>query len=290
MFTVLAYLLLFLNSFSTDYQAIPKVTPTPVPTIRPTSTPVPTNTPKPTPKPIVGAPGTGLTSGPVATPKGTFSTTILSLDMSRTKMVTDSSSDGDCGNNCPTFSLAEFVSKNGGNAGVNGTYFCPGTYPDCSSKTNSFDFPIYVSRLGHWVNNYALSWSERRAVVYQDGSGVHYQHNSAGFGGGVSAAIINYPGLVDGGNVQIDEGQSGLSDKQKAKNTKLSLCVVNSQKILAIVGKNVTMLEFAHVNKALSCQGALNLDTGGSLSMIYGGRYIYGPGRGLPNAVIFAPK
>jgi len=281
---ILAYLILFLTNFYTGYQVIPRVTPTPVPTIRPTSTP------RPTPKPLVGAPGTGLTSGTIATSKGNFSATILSLDMSRTKMLTDSASDGDCGNNCPTFSLAEYVSKNGGSSGINGSYFCPSTYPDCNSKSNSFDFPVYVSRLSKWVNSYAISWSERRAVVYQDGSGVHYQNNSSGFSGGVSAAIINYPGLVDVGNVQIDDSQSGLSDKQKAKNTKLSLCVVNPQKLLAVVATNVTMLEFALVNKTLGCQGALNMDTGGSLAMIYGGRYIYGPGRGLPNAVIFAPK
>ena len=271
MLQILSYLLAFVLSFSTAYTNLP----VPTPTIKPTSVPKPT----------------GSTPGNlVVTPKGTFSTTILTFDMSRTKMLTDSASDGDCGNNCPVLSLAEYVSKNGGTAGINGTYFCPVAYLECSSKTNSFDFPIFVSRLNHWVNNYALSWSERRAVVYQDGSGVHYQHNSAGFGGGVTAAVINYPGLVDGGNVQIDDNQSGLSAKQQAKNTKLSLCVVNSQKLLAIIAKNVTMLEFAYVNQALGCQGALNMDTGGSLAMISGGRYLYGPGRALPNAIIFANK
>ncbi len=279
---ILEYLLIFILSFNTAYSNLPKPTPTP--------TPRPTSTPKPTPKPIVGSPGTGLTSGTVQTPKGNFSTTVLSFDMTRTKMITDSASDGDCTTNCPTKSLAEYVSKNGGSSGINGTYFCPATYPDCSSKTNSFDFPVYISRLNKWASGFALSWSHRRAIVYQDGSGVHYQHNSAGFSGGLSSGIINYPGLVDGGNVQIDDNQSGLSDKQQVKNTKLSLCVVNSQKLQAVIAKNVTMLEFAHVNKALGCQGALNLDTGGSLAMYYGGRYLYGPGRALPNAVIFAPK
>jgi len=270
------------------FSSLPQPSPTPKP--KPAITSGPTQPPKPTSPPIVGTPGTGITTGNISTSKGVFKATILSLDMSRTKMITDSASDGDCGNNCPAKSLSEYVSKNGGSAGINGTYFCPATYPECSSKTNSFDFPVYVSRLNHWVNSYALSWSERRAIVYQDGSGVHYQNNSAGFGGGTNAAIINYPGLLDNGNVQIDDGQSGLSDKQKAKNTKLSLCVVNSQKLLAIIAQNVTMQEFAYVNKALGCLGALNMDTGGSLAMIYGGRYIYGPGRVLPNAVVFAPK
>ena len=273
----------------------PTLTPTPIPT----STPTPTSTPIPTPSlkptavprltsaPVSGTPGSGLSTITVATPKGNFKATVLSLDMSGTKMITDTASDNDCGNSCPVLSLAEYVAKNGGFAGVNGTYFCPGTYPECGSKSNSFDFPVYNTRLGKWINSYTLGWSERRAIVYQDGSGVHYQNSSAGFGGGLSAGIINYPGLVDGGNVQIDDNQSGLSDKQKAKNTKVGLGVINSQRLIVVVAQNVTMQEFAYVFKSLSAQGALNLDTGGSLALISGGRYIFGPGRGLPNAIIF---
>lgn len=284
MHNLIEYLLIFIFSFSAAYSKLPVPTPTPVPTIQPTSTP------RPTPKLIQGTPSTGLTQGLVRTSVGSFSATILSLDITRTKMVTDTAADNDCAHNCPTLSLKDFVSKNNGIAGVNGTYFCPATYPDCASKTNSFDFPVYLTRLNKWINSYALSWGERRAIVYQDGSGVHYQHNSAGFSGGVNAAIINYPGLLDGGNIQIDSHQSGLSAKQQAKNTKLSLCVVNPQRLLAVVGTGVTMLEFAHLNQALGCQGALNLDTGGSLSMVYNGRYIYQPGRSLPNAVIFVNR
>jgi len=267
----------------------PTSTPTPIPTNTPTPIPTlkPTVTPRPTSAPVSGSPGGGLSTITVATPKGNFKATVLSLDMSGTKMITDTASDNDCGNSCPVLSLAEYVAKNGGFAGVNGTYFCPATYGECAGKSNSFDFPVYNSRLNKWINAFALGWSERRAIVYQDGSGVHYQNNSAGFGGGLSAGIINYPGLVDGGNVQIDDNQSGLSDKQKAKNTKVGLGVLSSQRLLVVVAQNVTMQEFAYVFKSLSAQGALNLDTGGSLALISGGRYVFGPGRGLPNAIIF---
>jgi hypothetical protein len=33
----------------------------------------------------------------------------------------------------------------------------------------------------------------------------------------------NYPGLVDGGQVQIDDNQSGLSDKQRAVGSKIGI-------------------------------------------------------------------
>ena len=205
-------------------------------------------------------------------------------------MLTDTGNDGNCGNGCNVFSLQDYVSRNGGFAGVNGTYFCPATYPECASKTNSYDFPVYNSRLNHWINQDKLFWGERRAIIYTDGSGAHYNHNANSFSGGLTAGIVNYPGLVDGGNVQIDDNQSGLSDKQKARGTKVGIGVKNSQTIIIVVARNVTMLEFAKVFKSLGATGALNLDTGGSVALINNGRYIFGPGRALPNAIIFARK
>ena len=123
-----------------------------------------------------------------------------------------------------------------------------------------------------------------------DGSGVQYRQNSTQYPGSPDAAIINYPGLVDGGNVQIDDNQSGLSDKQKSKNTKVGIGTRNSQNIMAVVAYNVNMNEFAHVFKALGATGALNLDTGGSAALYHNGRYIIGPGRDLPNAIIFTRR
>lgn len=126
--------------------------------------------------------------------------------------------------------------------------------------------------------------------MYTDGSGAHYQNNSAGFGGGLNAGIINYPGLVDGGNVQIDDNQSGLSDKQKSVGTKMGIGTRNPNNILVVAAYNVNMQQFAYVFKALGASGALNLDTGGSTALFNNGSYILGPGRSLPNAVIFTRK
>lgn len=268
----------------------PTLTPTPLPTATPTPTPKPTPIPKPTLPIHSGPPSSGLSTINVQTEKGVFSATVLSLDLSQVKVITDTGNDGDCANNCTVMPLANFVSKNGGFAGVNGSYFCPATYPDCSSKSNSFDFPVYNSRLSHWINAGNLSWGERRAIFYTDGSGAHYQNNSSGFSGGLNSGVINYPGLVDGGNVQIDDGQSGLSDKQKAVNTKVGIGLRDSQHIMVVVASGVNMQQFAYVFKALGATGALNLDTGGSLALISNGRYVYGPGRDLPNAIVFATK
>lgn len=266
-------------------------TPTTAPVLTASASPTLTATAKPvsTNPPYTGALGTGYSKISVSTEKGTFSIYALSVDLSQSKVVTDTANDNDCGNGCLTLSLSDYVSRNGGFAGVNGTYFCPAEYPECASKTNSFDFPVYNSRLGRWINGGNLFWNSR-AIVYFDGSGAHYLQNASSFGGGLTAGIVNYPGLLDGGNVQIDDNQSGLSDKQKAKGTKVGIGVKNTTKIIVVIALNVNMQEFAYVFKALGASGALNLDTGGSTALYYNGKYILGPGRGVPNAVIFSPK
>jgi hypothetical protein len=276
---------------STSVSPSPTVTPTPTPTPIP-KTPAPVVTPKPaTPKPtqapVSGPPGAGYSSITVATEKGNFSASVLSIDLNSARMITDTGNDGDCGSGCVTISLQNYVNRNGGFAGVNGTYFCPAAYPECAGKTDSYDFPVYNTRLGHWINGGNLFWNSR-AIFYTDGSGAHYLQNSSGFSGGLSAGIVNYPGLVSGGVVQIDDNQSGLSDKQKAVGTKVGIGLRDAKNVMIVIGRNVNMQQFAYVFKALGAQGALNLDTGGSTALYYNGKYLAGPGRNIPNAIIFA--
>jgi exopolysaccharide biosynthesis protein len=208
--------------------------------------------------------------------------------MGSTSVITDTGNDSDCGTGCIVNSLQTYVSRNAGFAGVNGTYFCPATYPECSSKSNSYDFPVYNTRLGHWINGGNLFWNSR-AMMYFDGGGAHYVQDAKSFGGGLTAGIVNYPGLVNGGAVQIDDNQSGLDPKQVARGTKVGMGIRGTT-IMIVVAPSVTMQEFAYVFKSLGATGALNLDTGGSTALYYGGRYVYGPGRDIPNAIIFASK
>lgn len=211
------------------------------------------------------------------------------FDLSSTRVITDTANDNDCATNCPVASLQTYVSKNNGYFGVNGTYFCPASYPECANKTNSFDFPVFNTRLSKWINGGNLFWNSR-SMIYFDGSGGHYKQNAKDFSGGLIAGIVNHPGLLDGGNIQIDENQSGLSDKQKARGTKVGIGLIGQNKAIVMVAKNVTMREFAVAFKNAGATHALNLDTGGSLAVFGSGRYIYGPGRDIPNAIIFASK
>jgi hypothetical protein len=171
--------------------------PSPLPTLVSTPSPSPVLTPKPTAKPVSGPPGSGLSTITVATDKGNFRATVLSLDLGSTRVITDTANDNDCGNACPLNNLQAFITKNGGFAGVNGTYFCPGepAYPECASKTNSFDFPVYNTRLGHWINGGNLFWNSR-SIIYFDGSGGHYLQNANSFNGSLTAGIVMAPDFL----------------------------------------------------------------------------------------------
>jgi hypothetical protein len=124
-------------------------------------------------------------------------------------------------------------------------------------------------------------------MVYFDGGGAHYKQNAKDFSGSLIAGITNYPGLLDGGNVQIDDSQSGLSDKQKAKGTKVGIGIRGGANVIVVIAQNVNMQEFAYVFKSLGADGALNLDTGGSTALYCGEKYLAGPGRDVPNAIVF---
>lgn len=273
--------------------ASPSIEPTPTETATPSSSPTPTQTPKATPKPtssatpapkaVSGPPGSGYSRLTVHTEVGDFTASIVSIDMAGVRMITDTASDDNCTNDCPTSSLSDFVARNGAFAGINGSYFCPGTYPDCQDKKNSFDFPVYNTRLSKWINEDKLSWNSR-GMVYFDGGGIHFKKEANSFGGGATAGVTNYPSLLDGGNVVV--GDYIQSDKQQTKGTKGGIGI-RGNVVYLIIASNVTMTEFANIFKSLGAEYALNLDGGGSSALWFGG-YKVGPGRALPNAVLFA--
>lgn len=258
---------------------------TPTPTLTPTPSATPSNTPTSTPTPAsqtgsASPPDSGYARMSIPTERGTFTADVVVVNCGT--MVTDTANDSNCSDSCPTKSLGDFVSSNGGFAGINGSYFCPAEYPDCAGKTNSFDFPVYNSRLSKWINEDKLFWNSR-SVVYQDGGGIHMLANANSFNGSLNAGVVNYPGLVENGNIIAQN--FGFSEKQSAKGTKGGIGFSGNKKFL-VIAHSVDMMDFAYLFKALGATHALNLDGGGSSALWYGG-YKFGPGRNLPNAIIF---
>src|SRR3989344_5443482 len=77
-------------------------------------------------------PGSGYNRQSVKTDSGTFTVSLIAADLNSTRVIVDTASDSDCVDNCPVLPLATYVARSGAYAGVNGTYFCPATYPSCA--------------------------------------------------------------------------------------------------------------------------------------------------------------
>lgn len=230
-------------------------------------------------------PGAGHRKQQVEALGTTYLVDIVSADLNTTKVIVDTASDSDCKDNCPVLSLSEYVSRSGAFAGINGSYFCPATYPSCVGKANSFD-TLIMNKNKKYINSDNNVYSTVPAVIFS-GNSARFVGQSLEWGRdtGVDAVLANYPMMVSGGNVVF----GGNNDpKQGSKGPRAFVGHKDSTVYIGIV-HNATVAEAANVLKALGLQAALNLDSGGSTALWSGG-YKYGPGRNIPNALLFVKK
>lgn len=230
-------------------------------------------------------PGSGYSRQAVSALGSTYVVDIIAADMGSTRIIVDTATDGDCRDACPVLSLGDYVGRNGAFAGVNGSYFCPADYPTCAGKTNSFD-TLAMNKNKKYINSDNNVYSTIPAVIFQSGS-MRFVGQSLEWGRdtGVDGVLANQPLLLSGGNVVF--GGSG-DPKQGSKGNR---SFVGNKGNIAYIGvvRNATVAEAANVLKALGLEGALNLDSGGSTALWSGG-YKAGPGRGIPNAILFVGK
>ncbi|HEU5288623.1 MAG TPA: hypothetical protein VFV20_09480, partial [Candidatus Limnocylindria bacterium] len=111
---------------------------------------------RPPQPPAVYSP-TGYSRLSVPTSAGTFSASLIKerLDAVRVRTVTASTTD--CTSACPAKPLDQYVSENGAYAGIHGSYFCPPDYAPCAGIVNTYDYAVYNSNLGRWINARHLS-------------------------------------------------------------------------------------------------------------------------------------
>lgn len=227
-------------------------------------------------------PAGGYSRQKVQTDSGGFMVDIISADLNSTRVIVDTASDSDCGNDCPVLSLGEYVSRNGAFAGINGSFFCPSTYPTCAGKTNSFD-TLLMNKNKHYFNSDNNVYSTVPAAIF-GGNWARFIGRSLEWGRdtGVDAVIANYPLLVSGGNPNFSGSDDG---KLTSRGARTFIGAKDSTVYIGIV-HNATSAEAAKVLQTLGVQNALGLDQGGSTALWYGG-YKSGPGRQIPNAILF---
>lgn len=230
-------------------------------------------------------PSTGYSRQVVEVSGTSYIVDVVAGNLASTKVIVDTASDKDCRDNCPTLPLALYVSRNGAFAGINGSYFCPAEYPTCAGKTNSFD-TLAMNVKKQYFNSDNNVYSTVPLVVFGSGF-IRFVGQSSGWGRdtGVDGVLANQPLLLSGGNVTFG------GDGDPKKGSKGNRSFVASKGNTAYIGviRNVTVAEAALVLKALGMENALNLDSGGSTALWAGG-YKAGPGRAIPNAILFINK
>ncbi|MEK7622831.1 MAG: phosphodiester glycosidase family protein [Patescibacteria group bacterium] len=230
-------------------------------------------------------PGSGFSRQSVTTDIGSFTVSLVAADLNSTRVIVDTASDGDCANDCPVLSLGAYVSRSGAFAGINGSYFCPASYPSCAGKTNSFD-TLLMNKNKVYFNSTNNVYSTVPAVVFS-GTSPNFVGQSLSIGRDTSpdSIIANYPLLVSGGQVVF----GGNDDPKQGSRGNRSFIANKGSTIYIGVVHGVTMAESARVMAALGMDNALNLDSGGSTALWSGG-YRVGPGRDIPNAILFVPR
>lgn len=230
-------------------------------------------------------PGSGFSVQSVQTDSGNFTVYIIAADLNSTRVIVDTASSGDCSNNCPTLPLSDYVSRNGAFAGINGTFFCPAEYPSCTGKTGSFDL-LLMNKNKVYFNSANNVYSTNPAVIFS-GNTARFVGQALEWGRdtSVDAVLSNYPLLVSGGSIVYGGGGDAKFSQNGARG------FVANKGSTVYIGDvlNATMQDSARVMKSLGMDNAMNLDEGGSTALWSGG-YKLGPGRNIPNALLFVRK
>ncbi len=231
------------------------------------------------------APSSGYSKQKVTTEVGDFLVDMVAGDLSSTRVIVDTASDSTCADNCPVLPLATYVSRSGAFAGINGTYFCPASYPTCAGKTNSFDL-LVMNKNKTYFNSDNNVYSTNPGVAF-NGSSVRFVTAVSQFGRdtGIDGMLSNFPLLVFNSNISF----GGDDDPKKGSKGNRSFVANKGNVVYIGVVRNATVAESARVLKALGMENGLNLDNGGSTALWSGG-YKVGPGRDLPNVILFVKR
>lgn len=230
-------------------------------------------------------PASGYRRQTVNTPDGSFLIDIITADLNNTRVIVDTASEKDCRNDCPVLSLADYVSRNNAFAGINGSYFCPAEYPTCADKKNSFD-TLLMNKNKVYFNSDNNVYSTVPAVIFKDnwarfvGQSLEWGRDTS-----VDSVLANRPLLTSGGQIAF----SGEGEPKEGNQGGRSFVGTKDNLVFIGVVRSATVAQAAQVLQTLGIANALNLDDGGSTALWFSG-YQVGPGRHLPNALLFVKK
>lgn len=240
----------------------------------------------------------------------TFSLDVITIDLNnpKLKVITDAAADGDCPKKCPAKSVASYALEHKAFAAINGSYF-----DTSAAKKNYYFFPVYdtvkkvmvnESQLKYWTTGPVMAFDSQNNFYYFKGSRdfkkavdfkaiggpIIKQDNKSGV---LTSAIGNLPVLVkEGHDFLLD---FAMDQKQKTHKALLSALCYKAEaggkgKIMLVSARNASLADLARILLKMKVDYGLNLDGGGSAAVIYGDELMIGPGRDVPNAILFAEK
>jgi exopolysaccharide biosynthesis protein len=221
----------------------------------------------------------------------------INLNNPNLKIITDTANSSDCLGRCVAKPLIDYVCDNNAFAAINGSYF------DTSvAKLNYYFFPVYNSRLKTFINFGQLKYPTTGPImVFDENNNFYYFKDTRDFGSvanfekvyGVKlqAAIGNKPRLVEDGMSLLIDWE--LDDKQTNTKALRNAIAFKSEsaskgKIFLVIARDSTVVDLAEILKVMQVNYAINLDGGYSSALFYNGEYMVGPGRNIPNAILFS--
>lgn len=217
----------------------------------------------------------------------------IDLKNPKLRIITDAATDYTCKINCPAKTLASFTNgSNNGFASINGSYF------DTSSANMNYYFaPVYLKDSNILINaDQTKYWTTGPIVAFDTDNKFYYFKDSREFqnvenfeknyGVKLQAAISNKPRLIENGVNYLIEWD--MDDKQQNAKAPRNALGYKDEKIYLIIVQNSTVHDLAQVLKSMKMEFALNLDGGYSSALYYNDEYMVGPGRNIPNAIIFS--
>jgi len=234
----------------------------------------------------------------ITTNEGSFAVRVVMLRRDTFELVTDTGNSSDCLDDCPAEPLENYAEENDAFAGIHGTYFCPPDYADCDDSTYSYYPPVFNSALGKMINDDSIVFHNRPMVVQTTDGQIHYFHRPDDFGDTladyedaaglkVNAAIGNWPSLVENSVSVVSDEPMESSFYNLGTRGGMGW---DDDYFYLVIASSATVPNLAAIFEALNVDYAMNLDGGGSAALYYDGSYKTGPGRLLPNAVLFREK
>jgi hypothetical protein len=233
----------------------------------------------------------------VTTSRGNFLVEMVKLQRLKFRMVTDTAEGKDCTDLCAAKGLADYVQSWGAVAAIHGSYFCPPDYPECVGKVNTFLSPFFDGDGQVMVNADSLAVHQGPMLAYASDGAHRFFHRTKDFGASVDAfqaahgavlqgAASNYPSLVEDGAV-IVESEQRLDDGMKTIKGVRGGIGIDDRFVYLVIARASTVPDLAETMRTLGARHAFNLDGGGSAALWFDGAYAFGPGRLLPNAILF---